>query len=66
MFGSCEGVDEKTNNDSDDSHDRENHLKCIILVLQEVLFPVPFIFGVFHFSFVWNSYWKMTVFNSHV
>ena len=66
MFGSCEGVDEETDNDSNDPHDREHHLECIILVLQEVFFPVPFILGVFYFPFVWNCYWKMTVFNSHV
>ena len=66
MFGSCEEVDKETDNERDNPYDRKHQLECIFLVLQEVLLPVPFIPRVFHFSFVWNAYWKMTLFNSHV
>ena len=64
MFGSCEGVDDDTNNDSYDTKAWEHHRAYVLLVLKEVLLPVPLIPGAFSlFSYGPR---QMTLCKSHV
>ena len=64
MFGSCEGVNDDTDNDSDDTKAREHHPAYIILVLKVVLLPVPLIPRAFSL-FSYGSR-QMTLCKSHV
>ena len=43
VFGSCKDVDDEIDNDSDGSNTGEDHLEQVLLVLHEVLLPVPLI-----------------------
>ena len=64
LFGSCEDVDDDTDNENDDTKDREHHIAYVLLVLKEVLLPVPLIPGAFSF-FPYGSR-QMTLCKSHV
>ena len=64
MFWSCEGVNDDTDNESNDTNAGEHHPAYIILVLKVVLLPVPLIPGAFSL-FSYGSR-QMTLCKSHV
>ena len=63
MFGSCEDVDDDTDNESNDTKAREHHPASVLLVLNVVHLPVPLIPGALSFfPFVSR---QMTLCKSH-
>ena len=64
LFGSCEDVDDDTDNESNDTKAREHNPANVHLVLKVVHLPVPLIPGAF--SFLSYGSRQMTLCKSHV
>ena len=55
MFGSCEDVDDETDDETNDTKAREHHPAYVLLVLQEGLLHIP-LFRNFFLSFLKEIY----------
>lgn len=52
LFGSCEDVDDDTDNETNDTKAWKHHPAYVLLVIQEVLLPFPLCLSIFYLSFL--------------